>query len=122
LPTDIDRFQVWRESILNCSNTHEYDLAFTKTLLIHIAPDDLPRAYDVLYKASARYVLVCEYYNPTPVEVEYRGHSGRLWKRDFAGEMLHRYANLRLVDYGFVYRRDPFTQDDVTYFLLEKRN
>jgi hypothetical protein len=28
---------------------------------------------------------------------------------------------LRLVDYGFVYRRDPaHPQDDLTWFLLEK--
>lgn len=98
-----------------------HDLAFTKGVLIHIAPDDLPRAYEVLYRASNRYILLAEYYNPTPVEIEYRGHAGRLWKRDFAGEMLDRYQDLRLVDYGFVYHRDPFPQDDLTWFLMEKR-
>jgi len=44
-----------------------------------------------------------------------------LFKRDFAGEMLDRYPALKLLDYGFVYRRDPlFPQDDMTWFLLEK--
>jgi len=44
-----------------------------------------------------------------------------LFKRDFAGEMLERFADLKLLDYGFVYRRDPnFPQDDITWFLLEK--
>jgi spore coat polysaccharide biosynthesis protein SpsF len=53
--------------------------------------------------------------------VEYRGYKARLFKRDFAGEMLDKYRDLSLLDYGFVYHRDPnFPQDDVNWFLLEK--
>lgn len=98
-----------------------FDLAFTKGVLIHIAPEDLDLAYQRLFRASRRWVLVAEYYNPKPVEVPYRGHAGRLWKRDFAGELLDRYPELRLVDYGFVYHRDEFPQDDLNWFLMEKR-
>ena len=66
--------------------------------------------------------FIAEYYNPTPVEVKYRGHDGRLFKRDFAGEMLDRFPDLKLVDYGFNYHRDHnFPQDDGNWFLLEKR-
>ena len=97
-----------------------WDLTFTKTVLIHIAPEQLPRAYDRLYNASRRFVLLVEYYNPTPTEVHYRGHSERLFKRDFAGEMMQRFPDLSLVDYGFVYHGDAFPQDDVTWFLLRK--
>lgn len=97
------------------------DLALIKGVLIHIAPERLPDAYAALYRSSARYLCLAEYYNPSPVEVPYRGHSGRLFKRDFAGELLDRYADLRLVDYGFVWRRDVFAQDDLTWFVLEKR-
>jgi hypothetical protein len=44
-----------------------------------------------------------------------------LFKRDFAGEMLERYPDLELIDYGFVYKRDNnFPQDDITWFLLKK--
>jgi len=51
----------------------------------------------------------------------YRDHTDRLFKRDFTGEMLDMFSDLELVDYGFVYRRDPiFPQDDITWFLLEK--
>jgi pseudaminic acid biosynthesis-associated methylase len=97
------------------------DLSFTNGVLIHIAPDRLGDAYEALYAASRRYVLISEYYNPAPTEVTYRGHAARLFKRDFAGEMLDRYADLRLVDYGFVYHRDPlFPLDDFTWFLMEK--
>ncbi len=113
--------QVFHESILNFNPTDKWDLVFTKGVLIHINPADLTRVYDVLYDASARYVLVAEYYNPNPVEVVYRGHRERLFKRDFAGELLDRFSDLRLVDYGFVWKRDHnFAQDDVTWFLMEK--
>jgi pseudaminic acid biosynthesis-associated methylase len=108
-------------SMLTWASNGARDLAFTKGVLIHIAPDDLPRAYEVLYQSSRRYILIAEYYNPTPIEIEYRGHAGRLWKRDFAGEMLDIYRDLRLVDYGFVYHRDAFPQDDLTWFLMEKK-
>jgi spore coat polysaccharide biosynthesis protein SpsF len=65
---------------------------------------------------------VCEYYNPTPVEVTYRGHEQALFKRDFAGEMLDAFPELTLVDYGFTYHRDPkFPLDDSTWFLMEKQ-
>ena len=79
------------------------------------------RGYQRLHDCSRRYVLVAEYYNPSPVAIPYRGHDDRLFKRDFAGELLERYDDLRLVDYGFVYHRDPvFPLDDITWFLLEK--
>ena len=64
---------------------------------------------------------VAEYYNPSPVELPYRGHEGKLFKRDFAGELMDRHSTLTLVDYGFAYHRDNcFPQDDLTWFLLEK--
>jgi spore coat polysaccharide biosynthesis protein SpsF len=67
-------------------------------------------------------ILMGEYYNPSPTAIPYRGHADRLFKRDFAGELLDRFPDLRLIDYGFAYRRDPaFPQDDITWFLLEKR-
>lgn len=100
----------------------QFDLAFFKGVLIHLAPESLPAAYQTLYQSSRRYILIAEYYNPAPVEVPYRGHAGKLFKRDFAGEMLDTFPDLQLVDYGFVYHRDAkFPQDDLNWFLLEKR-
>jgi pseudaminic acid biosynthesis-associated methylase len=101
--------------------TGQYDLALTKGVLIHIHPDDLQAAYKRLFDLSRHYILICEYYNPKPVEIEYRGEKGKLWKRDFAGEMLDTFP-LRLVDYGFVYHRDKWPQDDLNWFLMEKIN
>ncbi|MDR3331369.1 MAG: pseudaminic acid biosynthesis-associated methylase [Synergistaceae bacterium] len=112
---------VFHESILDFKPSREWDLVFTKGVLIHINPDELPSVYDLIIGASSRYVMVCEYYNPKPVEIVYRENEGFLFKRDFAGEIMDRAGNLRLVDYGFIYHRDPwFPQDDCTWFLMEK--
>lgn len=98
-----------------------WDLVLAKGVLIHVNPSSLPVVYARMVKASNRYILVVEYYNPVPVAIPYRGHSDRLFKRDFAGEMMAAHG-LTLVDYGFRYHGDPnFPQDDLTWFLLEKR-
>ncbi len=112
--------KAYHASIVDFILPQKYDLAFVKGVLIHISPDMLSDVYDQLYNASKKYILIAEYYNPVPVEVEYRGHKGKLFKRDFAGEIMERYNDLSLVDYGFVYHRDFFPQDDLTWFLLKK--
>jgi len=114
--------QVTQASILDVDNTPVCDLSLIKGVLIRINPDALPRVYQKLVAATRRYLLVSEYYNPTPVKVSYRGHSDRLFKRDFSGEIMDLHPEMQLVDYGFVYHRDPkFPQDDTTWFLLEKK-
>jgi pseudaminic acid biosynthesis-associated methylase len=121
LGTIIPSGNVFQTSILNFNPDRTWDLALIKGVLIHINPDSLPQVYDTLYRAAGRYLLVCEYYNPSPVAINYRGHTDRLFKRDFCGEILDRHSDLKLIDYGFVYRRDPnFPQDDITWFLIEK--
>lgn len=109
-------------SLLSYSPASPVDLSFTCGVLIHLDPAVLPEAYDRLHAASRRYVAVIEYYNPSPVEIPYRGHAGKLFKRDFAGELIDRHPDLAVVDYGFCWRRDPnWPLDDLTWFLLEKR-
>lgn len=113
--------QVYNTSILDFQPQRSWDLALIKGVLIHINPEVLPQVYDKLVASTGRYLLVAEYYNPAPVAIPYRGHSDRLFKRDFAGEIMERHPKMRLVDYGFAYRRDPnFPQDDITWFLMEK--
>lgn len=113
--------EVFEQSLLDFVPNRSWDLVFTKGVLIHLNPERLNDAYDVLYRSSARYLVVAEYYNPTPMAVPYRGNEDRLFKRDFAGELMDRFPALKLVDYGFAWRRDPvFPQDDITWFLLEK--
>ena len=113
--------QVHHTSILDFAPARQWDLTFIKGVLIHINPEVLPQVYEKLVQCTSRYLMVAEYYNPAPVAIPYRGHSGRLFKRDFAGEILDHHPQLQLVDYGFAYRRDPnFPQDDITWFLIEK--
>jgi len=98
------------------------DLAITKGLLIHIHPNQLVQAYRTIYASTKRYILLAEYYAPRPTMIPYRGFHDRMWKNDFAGDMLAIYPDLRLIDYGFQYHRDPlWPQDDINYFLMEKR-
>lgn len=112
---------VYPQSILDFSPDRSWDIALIKGVLIHLNPDCLKQVYELLYRSSRRYICIAEYYNPVPVEVVYRGHSGKLFKRDFAGEVLDLFPDLKLVDYGFAYHRDPNSpQDDITWFLLEK--
>ena len=114
--------KVFHLSILDFQPENEMDLVLIKGVLIHIHPNELQNVYKLLYKASRKYICIAEYYNPSPVEVKYRGHEGKLFKRDFAGEIMEQFSDLELIDYGFVYHRDSnFPQDDTTWFLLEKR-
>ena len=113
--------KIYNQSILDFQPEHTHEFVLIKGVLIHINPEHLSTVYELLYKTSKRYICLAEYYNPTPVEVLYRGHSSKLFKRDFAGEMMDRFNDLQLVDYGFAYHRDEFPQDDITWFLLEKQ-
>lgn len=113
---------IYHESILDINLDKKRDFVFIKGVLIHINPEFLDTVYGKLYNTSNKYIMIAEYYNPTPTTITYRGHKDRLFKRDFAGEMLDKYPDLELVDYKFSYHRDyNFPQDDITWFLLRKR-
>jgi len=114
--------EVFEGSALDYSVMTQYDLALTKGFLIHIAPENLPEIYRKIYHSSRRYILICEYFNPIPVAVNYQGNSNVLWKRDFADDLLEMFPALEVIDYGFVWDQDPIMpQDNITYFLMEKK-
>lgn len=122
LARSLPHAKIHQTSILEVELPVQFDLALIKGVLIHINPDALSTVYAKLAAASAKYVMIAEYYSPVPVMVEYRGESDRLFKRDFAGEFLDAHPDFSLVDYGFGWRRDPvFPQDDITWFLLERQ-
>ncbi len=113
--------EVFHQSALTFKAQSEYEMAMVLGVLIHINPEELPVMYKNLYESSQRWILISESYNPTPLAIDYRGHEARYFKRDFAGEMMAQYPDLKLVDYGFVYHKDPhYPLDDTTWFLLEK--
>tara|TARA_B100001093_G_scaffold221034_1_gene212028 strand:- start:580 stop:1200 length:621 start_codon:yes stop_codon:yes gene_type:complete len=118
LPKD----NIFEGSILDFNPKKVFDLTLISGVLIHINPDELVNVYDKLVASSSKYLLVAEYYNPSPVTVPYRGHMDKLFKRDFAGEIMDRHPIMKLIDYGFAYRKDPnFPKDDITWFLMEKK-
>ena len=113
--------KAYNESILDFSAKEKYNLVFTKGVLIHISPNELDKVYKKLFELSNKYILIAEYYNPTPVELNYRDNKGKLFKRDFCGDLLKKYSSLELIDYGFIYHRDNnFPQDDLNWFLIRK--
>ena len=110
--------QVFNQSIQEYDAKEKFELVLIKGVLIHMNPDDLPSTYKKIAASSSKYVLIAEYYNPTPIAIDYRGHKDKLFKRDFAGEFLDTNPTWRIQDYGFVYHKDQFPQDDLTWFLL----
>ena len=106
-----------RETEILC----EYDLVFTKGVLIHLNPDQLDETYIKMASASKKYVLIAEYFDPNPVMVQYRGEKDKLFKRDFAREFLNINNDFRLKDYGFFYKNvKHYSQDNITWFLMER--
>jgi pseudaminic acid biosynthesis-associated methylase len=95
------------------------DMAFTSGVLIHIAPDDLEASCTEIHRVSKRYIACAEYFADTPQEVRYRGHGGLLFKRDFGTFWMDLFPDLRLVDYGFFWRRATGL-DNLTWWLFTK--
>lgn len=93
-----------------------FDLVFTCGVLIHVAPQDLPRAMDSIISVSNRYVLAVEYADEAEVEVNYRGHAERLWRRPFG--RLYQEKGLTLLAEGEA-PADAF--DRCYWWLLSRR-
>lgn len=118
----IPNLNIYHQSILEFQPDRQRDFVFTKGVLIHIDPNELCNVYDLMYATSKHYICMVEYHNPSPIELDYRGHKEKLFKRDFAGELWEKYPDLVLLDYGFFYGRDPrHDQEDMNWFLFEKR-
>jgi len=115
--------KVFNQSMLDFSAEDQKDFVLIKGVLIHTNPNELNKIYKILYEATNKYICIAEYYNPTPVEIEYHSFRNRLYKRDFAGEILKQFSDLKLLDYGFTYHKDDHypEHDDLNWFLLEKR-
>ena len=117
----LDYVEAIHQSILNFDTSRTWDLVLLRGVLIHLSPEKLPEVNALIHRLSAQYICLNEYYSPTPMEIPYRGHRNRLYKRDFAGDMLDQFADLKLFDYGFQYRHDPAVPDeDMHWFVLSK--
>ncbi len=99
--------------------TSSFDVVFTSGVLMHISPDDLPRALDEIHRCSRGYIWGMEYYAPSVAEIHYRNHRGLLWKMDYARRYLDRFPDLELVRE----RRLPYLENANvdSVFLLRKK-
>lgn len=96
-----------------------FDLVFTSGLLIHIAPQDLPVAMNEIYRCAKGWIWGFEYHAPVTTEVLYRGHSGLLWKTDYARFYTESFPDLELVlEQTLKYLENENTD---SMFLLRRR-
>jgi pseudaminic acid biosynthesis-associated methylase len=73
-----------------------FDVVFTSGVLIHVAPEDLPRAMEEIHRCAKTYIWGAEYYAPDVTQVNYRGHEKLLWKMDYARRYLEGFKDLEL--------------------------
>ena len=99
-----------------------FDLVFTIGVLIHIHPDNLLKNMERMYKLSSGYILMGEYFNRTPVMLDYQGQKDKLFKRDF-GKLFIENFPVELIDYGFLWGHlyDNAGFDDITWWLFKKK-
>ena len=110
-------------SLLEFISKKRFDLVFTCGVLIHQNPKSLKKIYSKLYNLSKKYIYIEEYFNLTPVSILYRGNDERLFKRDFAKEIWQLYPKLKIIDYGFHWKEDPYLKDNCdnnNWFLFKK--
>ena len=108
-------------TILESKFKDNFDLVFTIGVLIHIHPDHIVENMRKIFQHSKKYILLGEYFNRTPVSVEYQGQKDRLFKRDF-GKLFLENFNVSLVNYGFLWGHvyDQAGFDDITWWLFAK--
>jgi len=95
------------------------ELAFTSGVLIHVDPSLLERTMREIHRVSSKYVFCSEYFSPKAETISYRGETDLLFKNDFGSLYLDLFPDLRLVDYGFFWRRTT-VMDDCTWWLFRK--
>jgi pseudaminic acid biosynthesis-associated methylase len=101
---------------------NSFDLVYTIGVLIHIHPDELLVNMEKMFSYSKRYIAMGEYFNRTPISIEYQGKMNALFKRDFGKFFIENFP-VKLVDYGFLWGHlyDTAGFDDITYWVFEKR-
>lgn len=96
------------------------DLVFTSGVLIHVPPSELGSVCREMHRVAARYILCIEYFAPKPTQIDYRGETDLLFKRDFGGHWLDLFDDLEPVADGFLWKRTTGL-DDLNWWLFAKR-
>jgi spore coat polysaccharide biosynthesis protein SpsF len=64
--------ELYGDSILDFEPTKTYDVVLLVGILQHINPEQLTVVYDKIYSMSKRFIIVSDYFSPTPT-LRYRG-------------------------------------------------
>jgi pseudaminic acid biosynthesis-associated methylase len=115
-----------------CSNVDDcgidkydlFDYVVSMGFLIHQDSERLPGVLDVMFNACAvnGHMIIAEYFAPEETEVDYRGNAGKLWRRDYGGMILRRFAGkTSMVNYGFASKDDPMMpMDNINYWVIRR--
>ena len=97
----------------------QVEMAFTSGVLIHVDPTLLERTIREIHRVASKYVLAIEYFAPRQEMISYRGEPDLMFRNDYGSLYLDAFPDLKLVDYGFFWRRDT-VMDDSTWWLFRK--
>ncbi len=99
-------------------SNNKFDIVFTCGVLIHIHPENLLDAMKEIYRVSKKYIVCAEYFSDKDEEINYHGEDGLLFKKDFGSFYLDNFPNLKLIDYGFSWKRVT-GMDNLTWWIFE---
>lgn len=116
----VDQWDVYESLRMSEARLGGFDLIYTAGVMIHVPPAELLEFCRKIHSNAGRWIVAIEYFNQTPIEIEYRGEMGRLWKRDFGGFYLDNFPDLHPIACGFAWKRMTGI-DDCTWWLLERR-
>lgn len=102
----------------------QHDYVLSLGFLIHQSSDKLGMAMGNIFhscKVGGR-IIIGEYFAPVETEVLYRGHEGKLWRRDYGGMMVRMFRGMCAVEsYGFVSKDDPvMPMDDINFWVIKR--
>lgn len=95
-----------------------FDLVFTSTVLIHVAPENLKEVFQEMYRCTRQYIWGFEFYHPVCTAKAYHDHDNLLWGGDYSGEFLKHFPDLKLLKQQRYDFHEP-GKSNVMY-LLEK--
>jgi pseudaminic acid biosynthesis-associated methylase len=98
-----------------------FDVVCTNGVLIHIAPDDLPKIMSEIVRCSKKYIWGFEYYADDLTNINYRGNEGFLWKADYASLFIKHFPKLKMIKKEMVPYISSSEKGNVDcMYLLEK--
>lgn len=94
-----------------------FDFVFTNGCLVHVPPNELHLALDEIYRASRRWILLCEYFSAREEHIDWR--ASHIWKCDFGARMLEKHPDLQAAACNFEWKHLT-GMDHATWWLFLK--